>query len=198
MPLYKYFTEERFANAFIRKGSMRFGSLNSYRRLEDGGIRGDPKDGTLHYAPAEGIEITMVADGRKLVGTSFSTAAQNMFVYCMSSERSEERAAELGRFCVEIEDIEAIVARLKARACTTSKLDYAKVVCDETEYRAYDKIPGADWAVPERVVMIKPPEYASQQEFRMVLPLKPDAHSDDECIFVAVGNLDGIVRLHRF
>lgn len=198
MPLYKYFTEERFANAFIRKGYMRFGSLNSYRQLEDGGVRGDPKDGTLHYAPAGGIEITMVADGRKLSGVSFSTAAQNMFVYCMTSELSEERATELGPFCVEIVDPDAVVARLKARATEASRLDYAGVVCGETEYRPYDKIPGADWAVPERVVMIKPPEYASQKEFRIALPLKSDAQSDDDCIFVAIGKLAKIARLYRF
>ena len=198
MPLYKYFTDERFANAFIRKGNMRFGSLASYRELEDGGVRGDPKDATLHYEPSEGIEITMVADGRKLSGTSFSSAAQNMFVYCMSSELSLERAAELGPLCVEIADPDTIVARLQARATEASRLDYAAVVCGETEYRPNDKIPGADWAVPERVVMIKPPEYASQKEFRIALPLKPDATSDDECVFVSIGKLLGIARLHRF
>lgn len=198
MALYKYFTDERFANAFIRKGNMRFGSLASYRQFEDGGVRGDPKDGTLHYEPHEGIEITMVADGRKLSGISFSTAAQNMFVYCMSSELSSERAAELGPFCVEVADPDTIVARLRARATNASKLDYAAVVCGETEYRPYDKIPGADWAVPERVVMIKPPEYAPQKEFRIALPLKPDATSEDECVLVPIGNLGGIARLHRF
>ena len=198
MPLYKYFTEERFAHAFMRKGSMRFGSLVSYRGLEDGGVRGDPKDGTLHYAPAEGLEITMVADGRKLVGTSFSTAAQNMFVYCASNELSAERAGEFGPFCVEIADPDAIVTRLRARACATSRLDYARTVYGKTEYRPYDKIPSVDWAFPERVVLIKPPEYASQKEFRIALPLKADACSVDDYIIVEVGGLEAITRLHRF
>ena len=177
MPLYKYFTEERFAHAFLRKGSMRFGSLASYRGLEDGGVRGDPKDGTLHFAPPEGLEITMVADGMKLVGTSFSTAAQHMFVYCVSNELSAERAGEFGSFCVEITNPDVIVSRLRARVYATSRLDYARIVYGETEYRSYDKIPGIDWAFPERVVLIKPPEYASQKESRIALPLKVDARS---------------------
>ena len=81
MAVYKYYTEERFADAFMERGEMKFGSLAHFRSLEDGGTRGDPKDGTLHYAPPEGLEITMVKDGRKLSGVSFTTAALNMFVF---------------------------------------------------------------------------------------------------------------------
>lgn len=155
------------------------------------------QDGTLHYAPADGLEITMVADGRKLVGTSFSTAAQNMFVYCASNELSVERAGEFGSFCVEIIDPDAILTRLRARACASSGLDYARTVYGEIEYRPYDKIPGVDWAFPERVVLIKPPEYASQKESRIALPLKANAHSDDGHIIVEIGNLTAFTRLHQ-
>lgn len=198
MPIYKYFTEERFALAFVRKGQMRFGSLAHYRGLEDGGVRGDPKDGTLHYAPAEGLEITMVADGRKLTGTSFTTAAQGMFIYCASNELSGARAAELGAFCVEIKDLDTIVARLRARACPRSRLDYAGLFYGSIEYRALDTIPGVDWAFPEKVALIKPPEYADQNEFRIVLPLKPNVTSGDANVMVEIGNLEAITELHRF
>lgn len=198
MPCYKYFTEERFAHALIRKGVMRFGSLQYYRSLEDGGIRGDPKDGTLHYAPSDGFEVTIVADGRKLVGTAFSTAAQNMFIYCLSNELSAERADEFGPFCVEITDPDTIVSRLRTRVYAASRLDYARVVYGETEYRPYDKIPGVDWASPERVVLIKPPEYASQKETRIVLPLKVGASSNDDFVTAEVGNLHAVTRLHQF
>lgn len=198
MPLYKYFTQERFAHAFIRKGLMRFGSLTHYRGMEDGGVRGDAKDGTLHYAPDAGLEITMIADGRKLRGTSFSTAAQSMFVYCTSNELSAELAREFGAFCVEIADVDVLMKRLKGRACPTSRLDYARVIFGKTEYRPLDKVPGIDWAFPERVVLIKPPEYAGQNESRIALPLKPHARSADAYILVGVGSLEAITRLHRF
>jgi hypothetical protein len=198
MPFYKYFAEERFARAFMRKGEMRFGSLSYYRGLEDGGARGDSKDGTLHYAPAEGLEITMVADGRKLTGTSFSTTVENMFVYCVSGDRSPEQAEQFGAFCVEIADIDAIVSRLEARACTMSKLDYARVICGPTEYRPLNKIPGVDWAFPEKVVLIKPPEYAGQNEFRLALPLKSETSSEDTSVIVRLGSLEAITRLHCF
>ncbi len=172
MSLFKYFANECHARALVRKGEMRFGSLAYYRGIEDGGVRGDPRDGMLHYAPAGGIEITMVADGRKLTGTAFTTAAESMFVYCASNDISVERAKDFGQFCVEIADPDAIVRRLQARASASSRLDYGRVHMGATEYRPLDQIPAADWAFPERVVLIKPPDYAGQNETRIVLPLR--------------------------
>ncbi len=177
---------------------MRFGSLGYYRGIEDGGIRGDPRDGMLHYAPSDGIEITMLADGRKLTGAAFTTAAENMFVYCASNDMSAERATDFGAFCVEITDPEAVLRRLKARASASSRLDYGRAHMGATEYRPLDQIPAADWAFPNRVVLIKPPEYAEQNETRIVLPLKPDASSADSHVVVHVGNLAAITRLHVF
>lgn len=198
MAIYKYFAEERFADAFMKRGEMKFGSLSYYRAIEDGGRRGDPKDGTLHYAPPDGLEVTRVTDGRKLTGVSFTTAAQNMFVFCVSNELSADRARDFGHFCVEITDPDALVERLKARAHTSSKLDYARTIFGLVEYRPLDKIPGVDWAFPEKVVLMKPPEYAIQAESRIAVPLKPDASSNDTSLIVAVGDLTPVTTLHRF
>ncbi|MCW1383934.1 hypothetical protein OLX02_14010 [Novosphingobium sp. KCTC 2891] len=197
MPIFRYFSEQRFADSFITDGQMRFGSLASYRAYDDGGVRGDPKDGALHYAPPDGLEITMVKDGRKLTGMSFTTAAENMFVYCVSNEPSDRCAKELGSFCVEISDPEEIVARLKARACRTSKLDYAQVSFGPVEYRPLDAIPGVEWAFPERVVLMKPPEYDWQNESRFVLPLKPHAQSADSFVKIEIGSLEHLAKRYR-
>lgn len=198
MSIFKYFSEEAYAIAFMRRGVMRFGSLSYYRGVEDGGVRGDPKDGTLHYAPSGGIEITMVADGRKLVGAAFSSAAESMFVYCASKDLSAERAKDFGAFCVEITDPEALMRRLKARESPSSSLDYAQAHIGPTEYRPLDEIPGVDWAFPEHLVLIKPPEYAPQNEMRIVLPLKPGAESSDSHVLVRVGDLRMMSELHVF
>ncbi len=198
MSLFKYFSEERFVIALIRNGAMRFGSLSHYRGLEGGGVRGDAKDGTLHYAPDQGIEITMVEDGRKLHGTSFSTAAQGMFVFCASTQISAELAAEFGRFCVGITEPAAIVTRLKRRECRTSRLDYANIIHGDVEYRSLNKIPGIDWAFPERVALIKPPEYFRQSEFRIALPTRADATSSDAYVDLEIGSLKALTHLHCF
>ncbi|MDZ4306726.1 hypothetical protein [Allopontixanthobacter sp.] len=128
MPLFKYFPNESYARALMRKGEMRFGSLAYYRGIEDCAVRGDPMDEMLHYAPAGGIEITMVADGRKLTGNAFTTAAENMFVYYASNDISAELARDFGRFCVEIADPDVFVRRLKARANPSSRLDYGRPI----------------------------------------------------------------------
>ena len=197
-PLFKYFANESYARALMRKGEMRFGSLAYYRGIEDCGVRGDPMDGMLHYAPVGGIEITMVADGQKLTGSAFTTAAENMFVYCASNDISTELARDFGRFCVEIADPDVLVRRLKARANPSSRLDYGRVHMGATEYRSLDRIPAADWAFPERVVLLKPPEYAGQNETRIVLPMTLNATSADNHVLVRVGNLEEITRFHIF
>src|SRR5205085_4610439 len=139
----------------------------------------------------------MVKDGRKVTGVSFTTAAQNMFVFCFSKELSADRAKDFGSLCVEIADADALVARLKARACRGSKLDYARTIYGSVEYRSPDKIPGVDWAFPERIVLIKPPEYGSQAEARIAVPLKADASSNDTSLIVNVGKLTHMTKLHR-
>lgn len=198
MVIYKYFSERRFAEEFMERGIMKFGSLSYYRAIEDGGNRGDPKDGTLNYAPPEGIEITRIRDGQKFRGISFTSSAQNMFAFCASNELSANRAGEFGPVCVEVMDADVLIARLKARAHRSSKIDYANTICGQIEYRALDQIPGVDWEFPERIVFMKPPEYQSQAEYRIVLPLKPGASSNDPTIFVTVGNLTPVTTLHCF
>ena len=99
---------------------------------------------------------------------------------------------------IEIADAGALVARVKARACRGSKLDYARTIYGPTEYRPLDKIPGVDWAFPERIVFMKPPQYASQAESRIAVPLKPDASSNDTSLIVNVGKLTHLTTLHRF
>ncbi|MEV5033632.1 hypothetical protein [Sphingobium sp. LMC3-1-1.1] len=140
----------------------------------------------------------MVKDGRKLTGVSFTTAAQNMFVYCVSNEPSDRCVKELGPFCVEISDSNEIVARLKARACRHSKLDYAQTSFGSVEYRPLDAIPGVDWAFPERVVLMKPPEYDWQNESRFVLPSKPETQSADLFVMIEIGSLEHLTKLYRY
>ena len=153
-------------------------------------------DGTLHYKPPGGLKIMMEADGRKLIDVSFTTAAENMFVYCASNELSVERAKDFGVYCVEILNPDALMRRVQARASAGSKLDYAQAHIGSVEYRPLDQIPAADWALPGRVVLIKPPEYAGQNEIRIVLPLKANASSSGAFIAVPVGNLESITKLH--
>ncbi|WP_298332517.1 hypothetical protein [Asticcacaulis sp.] len=219
MAIFKYFTEEAHALALIKKGLLMMQTLSHFRGREADGVRGDPRDGILTYAPQNGLVMNM-QDGRiiRLDGGSFnSTVNQNdIFVYCTSNQLSAKLAASFGKFCVEIPNPELLVSRLKQRAHPTSQLDYDQVVYGKVDYRDHRKEPKADWALPERLVLIKPDDFAWQDEFRIAVgkrgtmafenvglniqtgPTEPLLKQVPIPIFLKVGKLTEMTILHRF
>ncbi|BEV12386.1 hypothetical protein ATDW_28820 [Asticcacaulis sp. DW145] len=219
MSIFKYFTKEAHALELIKKGVLMMQPLSHFRGREADGVRGDPLDGILTYAPENGLVMNM-EDGRVLTleGGSFNSSVSHndIFVYCASNQLSTELAKMFGAFCVEIPDPEVLVRRLKQRAHPTSQLDYERVVSGKVEYREHTKEPGADWALPERLVLIKPEGFAWQDEFRIAVgkrntmsvenvgltiqtgPVDSVFQQVPAPIFLRVGKLTDIVTLHRF
>jgi len=158
MAIFKYFTHEEHALALINKGIMMMQPLSHFRGREADGIRGDPNDGVLTYAPKGGLVMNM-EDGRTttLEGGSFNSSVNqsDIFVYCASNRLSADLAERFGPFCVEIPDPDILVRRLQLRAHPTSQLDYDQLVCGKVDYRDQDSEPGADWALPERLVLFQ-------------------------------------------
>lgn len=219
MAIFKYFTDEAHALALINKGEMMLQPLSHFRAREADGVRGDPRDGILTHAPQGGLVMNM-QDGRviTLEGGSFNSSVNqnDVYVYCASNQLSADLAEKFGSFCVEIPSPEILVQRLKARAHPTSKFDYGQVVCNTVDYRKHDREPDADWALPEKLVLIKPPEFAWQDEFRIAVgtrgtmdvenvalaiqtgPPAPVFEKVPAPIFLKLGRLNDIVTLHRF
>lgn len=173
MSIFKYFTEEAHARALIQKGVMLFRPLAFFRAYEDGQIRGDTGDAVLVYAPTGGLEITK-QDGTvlKLEGWRFTSSAkdEDIFVYCASNRLCVELSERFqSPFCVEISEPGCILDRLTARAHPTSELDYKQLITGSVDYRKPDAKPDADWAVPEKLVLIKPYIFAWQDEFRIAV-----------------------------
>ncbi|MGQ3178362.1 MAG: hypothetical protein ACT6SC_12275 [Blastomonas fulva] len=219
MAIYKYFTEEAHALALINKGELMMQPLSHFRGREADGVRGDPRDGILTYAPQDGLVMNM-ADGRviTLEGGSFNSSVNqnDIFVYCASNQLAAELAEKFGAFCVEIPDPDILVRRLKLRADRTSRFDYEQVVFGHVDYREHSREPGADWALPERLVLIKPVDFQWQDEFRIAVgkrdtmkvenigltiqtgPVAPGFEPVPPPIFLRVGTLADLVTLHRF
>jgi hypothetical protein len=219
MPIYKYFTEEAHARALIYKGELMLQPLSHFRGREADGIRGDPRDGILTYAPEGGLVMNM-DDGRviTLEGGSFNASVNqnDIFVYCASNELSAELAGKFGAFCVEIPDPEMLIRRLRMRAERTSQFDYERLVCGKVDYREHSKEPGADWALPEKLVLIKPKDFAWQDEFRIAVGKRETMNVENvgltirtgsstpafepmpAPIFLRLGNLADLVTLHFF
>lgn len=172
MPIFKYFTEEAHALALINKGELMLRCLSHFRAIEADGVRGDPRDGVLVYAPEGGLVMNM-EDGRAvtLEGGSFNSSVNqnDIFVYCASNKLSSAIAEKFGNFCVEIPDPDTLVKRLKMRAHPTSQFDYEHLVCGKVDYRDRSSEPGVDWALPERLVLIKPPDFEWQDEIRIAI-----------------------------
>ena len=169
--------------------------LSQYRRWRH---KRRPVGWDLHYAPEKGFAITVIDDGQTITGSRLTAPAEGMFVFCASLECSENRAIDFGRYCVEINDSETILRRLRTRASAASNIDYERAHMGPTVYRPLDQIPGVDWAFPDRVVLIKPPEYAHQNEFRIVLPMKANRKPSGDYISLIIGNLAGVTKLHTF
>lgn len=173
MPVFKYFTMAAHARAFMNRGELLLRPLSYFRTHEDGGVRGDSRDGVLTYAPPSGLEI-IKQDGTVVpsAGWRFTSSPKHddIFVYCASNQLSAELAQRFASpFCVEIQDPDLLVNRLRARAHPTSRLDYDRTHSGSVEYRNLESTPGADWALPEKLAFIKPEGFAWQDEFRIAI-----------------------------
>jgi hypothetical protein len=221
VPIYKYVPEERFAQALIKKGQLYLQSLAHFRSYEDALVRGDPDDGKLRYEPEQGLALTKT--GGEVVtlapGWRFraSVRADDIFVYCLSLERSEALAEKFqSPFCVEIKDADVLLAKTKGSVRLRSRLDRRNVYRGPVEYRDLAIAPGGDWALPEKVAFIKPPAWSWQTEYRMVVGRKGafavenvdlalengpgdlTAVAAGNPLILAVGDLSRIAQLHRF
>jgi len=219
MAIFKYFSSQTHALALVTKGEMRLQPLAYFRGIEDDGIRGDPNDGILTYAPQGGLIMNM-DDGRTITveGGTFNSSVNHssIYVYCASNQLSDKLAAKFGSFCVEIPAPEIITRRLKLRSHPTSKIDYEQIVFGKVEYRDHLKEPGSDWALPERLVLIKPKVFEWQDEFRIAVGTRgtldvenvgltiqtgPSSFSIEPTpspIVLRLGSLTGYLTLHRF
>jgi hypothetical protein len=218
--IYKYFDDESYALDLIERGRLHLKSLAHFRGYEDGSVRGDPDDGSLHYQPEQGLRLNKV-DGEVVTlpnpwRLKASARAEEIFVYCSSLERSEVLAERFqSAFCVEIRDADALFAKTKGCVRLRSKLD-CHVYRGNVEYRDPIRDPLGDWALPERVAFNKPPAWSWQKEYRMVVGLKgafavenvdlalENGPQDFRSAAVtaplnlAVGALSRITQLHRF
>lgn len=222
MSLYKYLAEEAHARPLIDKGQIFTRPLSYFRAYEDELVRGDPDDGKLRYKPEEGLVLTK--ENGEVVemppGWRFraSVRADDIFVYCLSTELSPEIAAKFEcPFCVEIKEPTRLLGRISMHVRLRSKLDHSGIYSREVDYRNLATAPGADWALPERVAFIKPEGWAWQKEHRIVLGRKGAfAVENVECaletdggevalaaaahdsLILHVGDLSKITELHSF
>lgn len=222
MPLYKYLADKEYARALIDKGQVFARPLSYFRAFEDELVRGDPDDGKLRYEPEEGLLLTKES-GEVVVapaGWRFraSVRADDIFVYCLSTELSGEIAERFEcPWCVEIAEPHRLLGRIARHVRLRSKFDGQRIYSQEVDYRKLTVAPGVDWALPERVAFIKPEGWAWQKEHRIVfgrkgafavenveLALETEgsemalADADHDPLILHVGDISRFAALHLF
>jgi hypothetical protein len=181
--LYKYFTEHKWANAFL-EGEVFFHSLAYFRDYEDESVRKDQNEGTAVFRPAEGLLINNYTQGTTftLPGYAFESTAnqEEIFVFCASRSLTKElRTRFTAVACVEILRIPRLCERIKKALPANATFRAGRV-----EY--YDQSEGASprWALPDQIAMSKFKNYQWQDEFRFIF-----------CLTDALGFEKGTLRL---
>ena len=170
MKLYKYLTAH-YAERMLCRGEVLFRSLSYFRNLEKDGVRQDDNEGILSHRPALGLEITKVESGEVItLPHRFEAEAKvdQIFAACFSTEFSKDLAAEFdANACVEIADSIKLVAKIRSAIRLRTAIDKTVLPFGLVEYRNGEEAPIVDWALPERIVMLKRVEYERQKEFRI-------------------------------
>lgn len=177
--LYRYLSTNR-VHSFVREGSVLMRSLSYYRDYEDAGVRADAFEGTLAHRPLDGLKATIVGSGevRELPYRFESSAQQDdIFVYCVSSERSADIARRFQTpFCVEIHKPVQFLHRLRTALMLRSRMRSNALIHGDVRYYEHHEPPIVDWALPEKIAMRKPSQFSWQREYRFAVP-RGDAFS---------------------
>jgi hypothetical protein len=220
-PLIRYFSEEKYADAFLKNGEVLFRTLSFFKNHEDNEIRGDQNEGTLVHRPMSGLQVTKVKTGEVItLPHSFESTVKTdeIFVYCMSTELSTTIAERFTAVvAIEIVDPLKFLARLRNSLSLRKRLRSCKLIHEAIHYYEVDEPPVVDWALPDRITMRKSKFFGWQKEYRFVVPIgdafrienvniklampntksasNPSSHPP---LCLKLGNLKSICRVHRF
>jgi hypothetical protein len=177
--LYKYFTEQKWADAFLDSGAMRFRSLAYFRDYEDAEVRGDQNESIAILRPSGGLAGRNRTQGREFLipnaGVEFCAKAGEIFVHCLSKSQSDEKRERFKAVaCVEICDAKTFSARVQRAlpliASFAGPPGHERLGRHVQYYRVTDN-PNPRWACPDLIALSKLDSYAWQDEFRLVFSL---------------------------
>lgn len=194
MTFLKFGQEEHIKDLYYN-GTIYMNSIQSFRSIEDGELRGDKYEGVsrVENYPAGQFEIPKL--GHKVnylalhVRESYETILGNIFsLYCVSSHgwenpydfKIDEKIKKFGSHCLMIKDIPKFLSLIE------KKLKEQKVVCQHDFVEYYDK----EKVNKEITLFEKPLEFEYQKEFRFYV----ERHSDQPFIF-SIGSLTNIAEI---
>ncbi len=168
--LFKYLPAQ-YLDAFMGRGELLFRSLSYFRNYEELEVRGDQHEGRRLYSPPQGLEINNLTTGEKIrLPGAFESSVQDreIFVFCLSQERSAELARDFNTdVCVEIHNPTALLAKVRSALMLRKWIKNARLLHGAVTYYSPEEAPFAEWAVPERMVLQKTTRFTQQHEYRL-------------------------------
>jgi hypothetical protein len=121
--LYRVFNEEKWAFAFIERGSMRLKSVPYFARLEDN-IRADPGEGTSLYQIRGTVIKATLSENNKIADIDSELGLINyrgiltdpIYIYCFSYPPNGDVSLlprKFGNFVVRIDDPKQLIQDIK-------------------------------------------------------------------------------------
>ena len=167
--LYKYIPE-KYVDDFVSRGIVQFRSLSYFRDHEDSETRGDEFEGTRVFCPPEGLQIHNQTQNANLtLHQCFESTADedNIFAFCMSRVLKAELFKDFKtEYCIEIFKPHRFQVKLKHAILPNGAVTEKFVVFDSVHYYSFAEPPMVDWALPERIALVKPERYRPQAEAR--------------------------------
>ncbi len=168
--LYKYFTNRKWADAFLN-GEVFFHSLAYFRDYEDEGVRQDKNEGISVFRPVDGLLVNNLSQGTtfNLPGYAFESKAnqEEILVFCASRSLNKDLYKRFEAVvCVEILRIPTLCERIKSALPANATFHAGRV-----EYYDQGDAPNPRWALPDKIAMSKFKSYQWQDEFRFIFCL---------------------------
>jgi hypothetical protein len=163
--LYKYFTERKWAEAFL-SGGILCRSLAYFRDYEDNEVRGDRNEGNAIYHPQPGLLVNNLSKRRdvNLLGWAFESTVrqEEIFVHCLSRIFDASLAARFGQGgCVEVCNVPRFLERVEKSLPEKTTFTAGRVIYSDEKLG-----PETRWALPDEIVLSKLRAYEWQREFR--------------------------------
>ena len=223
--LYKYFSEQKWTDAFLNTGSMRFRSLAHFRDYEDAQVRGDRNESIAILRPSGGLAGRNHTQGRDFLipnaAVEFCAKAGEIFVYASANRRATRSARNLTRSRASKSSTQRCFAgAFKKRCRGKHHLAEDPVTKDSAiTFGTYKVTDNANprWACPDLIALSKLDAYTWQDEFRLAFSLTDalrfenisgrivqgnvtrTANPAEHCVYdVNIGSLRDIAVVHQF
>jgi hypothetical protein len=204
LKLYKYI--DRPYGDLLIEGRLRFSSISWFRHFDDP-ERGDFYEGTLRFAPKDGLEVqnhtrlTRFID-RDRMFTAAARSSDYIFAFAVSTELSGHlwrKFAPLHKTestCVEIFDVERFAAHIQTTLRKRSPVQARTFRQRLVHYRAVEEPPEHRWALPDELAFLKEDTFSDQHEYRFLFSPRKHAYKFQDVRLELVAKNSTPVRAH--